>query len=103
MLKIYCVNDQTEVDRDNPQGMKWHILCYNNLGIVTNPRTWARKCLIFHYIKTNGIIALIKRLDAKHSIITKMFEDVNNLVEGSLERQLAQKRANLINNFLGID
>lgn len=45
--------------------MKWRTLCYNNLGIVTNPRTQARKCLIFHYIKTNGIIELIKRLDAK--------------------------------------
>jgi len=46
---FYCVNDQKEVDGDNPQGMKWHILCYNNLGIVTNPRTQARKCLISIY------------------------------------------------------
>ncbi len=100
---FYCVNDKKEVDDDNPQGMKWHILCYNNLKILTNPRTQARKCLIFHYMKTNGIIELIKRLDAKHSIITKMFEDVNNLMEGSLERQLTQKKANVINNFLGVD
>lgn len=97
---FYCVNDKKEVDGDNPQGMKWHIFCYNNLGIVINPRTQARKCLIFHYIKTNGIIELIKRLDAKHSI---MFEDVNNLMEGSFERQLTQKRANVINNILGDD
>jgi len=54
-------------------------------------------------MKTNGIIELIKRLDAKHSIIAKMFEDVNNLMEGSLERQLTQKKANVINNFLGVD
>jgi hypothetical protein len=60
MLKFLMCNDQKEVDGDNPWGMKWHILCYNNLGIVTNPRTQARKCLIFHYIKTNGIIELIK-------------------------------------------
>jgi len=72
--------------------MKWHILCYNNLGIVTNPRTQARKCLIFDYIKTNGIIELIKRLDEKHSIIAKMFEEVNNLVEGSLEATYPKKR-----------
>jgi hypothetical protein len=31
-----------------------------------------------------------------------MFEDVNNLMEGSLEI-LTQKRANVINNFLGVD
>jgi hypothetical protein len=80
-----------KVDGDNPRGVKWHILCYNNLGIVTNPRTQARECLIFHYIKTNGIIELIKYLDAKHSIITKTLEDVNNLVEGSLERQFLKK------------
>lgn len=92
---FYCVNDQKEVDGDSPQGMKWHILCYNNLGIVTNPKTHARKCLIFHYIKTSRIIESIKRLDAKHSIIAKPFDDTNNLVERSLERQLTKKRANV--------
>jgi hypothetical protein len=49
----YCVNDNTNVDLENPQIIHY-ILCFNNLVNATNPRTQSRKGLISYY-KTNGI------------------------------------------------
>jgi hypothetical protein len=60
------------------------IIYYNSLGIAINPRIQIRKGVISYY-KTNRIIALRKHVDVKHSIIAKMFEEVNSPMIGSLE------------------
>jgi hypothetical protein len=56
-------------------------------------RLQAKKGLIFYY-KTNEIIFQKKHVDAKHIVIAKMFEkEINFLLKGRKERQLAKKRA----------
>jgi hypothetical protein len=43
----------------------------------------------------NGIIALKKHVDAKHSLLVKKFEEeMNSLMKSELERQLAKNRQN---------
>ncbi len=56
-------------------------------------RIQAKKGLNFYY-KTNGITFLKKHVDAKHTVIAKMFQkEINFLLKGRKERQLAKKRA----------
>jgi hypothetical protein len=50
---IMCVNDNTNVDLENPQ-IKCCILCFDNLVNATNPRTQSKKGLISYY-KNKGI------------------------------------------------
>ncbi len=50
---IMCVNDNTNVDLENPQIMRC-IFYFDSLINATNPRTQSRKGLISYY-KTNGI------------------------------------------------
>ncbi len=55
-------------------------------------RIQTKKGLISYY-KINGIISLKKHVDAKHIVIAKMFEkEVNFLLKGIEERQLAKKK-----------
>jgi len=68
-------------------------LCYQELVIGINSRTQARKGLISYY-KTNGITSLKKHVDAKHTIIVKLFEEkINSLLKGKEEKQPAKKIA----------
>jgi hypothetical protein len=50
------------------------IFCYQKPVIGIYLRTQTRKGLISYY-KTNGITSLKKHVDAKHTIIAKMFEE----------------------------
>ncbi len=50
---FYCVNDNTNVDIENPQIM-CYIFCHDNVVNATNRRTQFKKGLISYY-KTNGI------------------------------------------------
>jgi hypothetical protein len=60
---------------------------YQNPIIGINPRTQARKWLIFYY-KTNGITFLKKHVDENHSFIAQMFEEeMNSLLKNTEERQ----------------
>jgi hypothetical protein len=84
------VNDNKDVDVKCPQTMRC-ILCYNSPILFCNPKTQARKGLII-YNTTNGITTLKKHVNANDSIIAKMFEkEINNLVRGEVEKQLAKK------------
>jgi hypothetical protein len=67
------------------------IFCYQNFIIGINPRTQARKRMIFYY-KTNGITIFLKHVDAYHSFIAQMFEkQMNNLLRSIKERQTLKK------------
>jgi hypothetical protein len=94
-----CVNDNKNVDLENPQIMRC-IFCFNNLVNATNPRTQSRKGLISYY-KTNGIYFFLKHVDAYHGQIGKIFEkEVNSLMTRKEEKQLAKKKANMSGNFI---
>ncbi len=54
VLRVFCVNDNVEVDLENNQMIRC-ILCYQNLVIRINPRIQTRNRLIYYY-KTNGIL-----------------------------------------------
>jgi hypothetical protein len=59
-----------------------------------------RKGLIF-YCKTNGITSLKKHVDAKHTVITKMFkEEINFLLKRREERQLTKKKVTVSNESI---
>ncbi len=62
---------------------------YANPILVTNAKTQARKGLIL-YNSANGITTLKKHVYVDHCIITKMFEEVNNLLK-DVERHLQKK------------
>jgi hypothetical protein len=70
---FYCVTDYTKIDLENTQIMHC-IFCYQKLVIGIYLRTQTRKGLISYY-KTNGITSLKKDVDAKHTVIAKMFEE----------------------------
>ncbi len=57
------------------------LLCYNALINVSNPKTNARKGLISYY-KTNGITSLKKHVDVNYHLISKNFEEVQNMMKG---------------------
>jgi hypothetical protein len=76
---LYCENDNTNVDLENPAIMHC-ILCHKNLVNATNPRTQSRRRLISHF-KTNGITSFRKHVDVDHGPIAKIFEEVNNLLK----------------------
>ncbi len=52
---LYYGNDNRDVDLKYLQAMH-HILCYNSLILVSNPKTQARTCLILYNIITNNYI-----------------------------------------------
>ncbi len=53
------------------------------------------------YNTTNGITTLKKHVNANDSIIAKMFEkEINSLVRGDVEKQLAKKNSNTSNNAI---
>jgi len=54
------------------------IFCYKSPITIINPRTQARKGLIFYYPKKEN---LKKHVDVNHIVITKRFEKVNNLLK----------------------
>jgi hypothetical protein len=53
---FYYVNDNQEVNVKHANIM-CHILCYNGMVNISNPRTQARNELISYY-KTNGVTSL---------------------------------------------
>jgi hypothetical protein len=57
---------------------------------VSNPRTHARKGLISYY-QTNGMTSLEKHVDDDHFLIYQKLEEVQNMMKGSVERQLTKK------------
>jgi len=57
------------------------LLCYNALINVSNPKTNARKGLISYY-KTNGITSFKKHVDVNYHLISKNFEEVQNMMKG---------------------
>jgi hypothetical protein len=65
------------------------IFCHFNPILITNAKTQARKGLIL-YNSANGITTLKKHVYVDHCIITKMFEEVNNLLK-DVERHLQKK------------
>jgi len=69
---FYCVNDNTNVDLENPQIMHC-ILCHKNPVNATNLKTQV-KCELISYFKTNGISSLKKHVNANHGLVAKMFE-----------------------------
>ncbi len=89
---FFHVNNNVEVDSVNTQIMHC-ILCYQNSAIGINLGTQVRKTLIFYY-KTNGITSFKKHVDANHSFITQMFEEVNILLKSTEEKQALKKRTN---------
>jgi hypothetical protein len=93
------VNDGKEVEATSHKVMRC-ILRYNNAINIPNPRSKEKKGLITCY-KTYGIIDLKKHIDANHFIIAKKFEEeINNEIIGSVERQLAKKRPNVLANVV---
>ncbi len=85
-----CVNDNKDVDVKCQQTMRC-ILCYNSPILFCNLKTQVRKSLII-YNTTNGITTLKKHVNTNDSIIAKMFEEeINNLMRGEVEKQLAKK------------
>jgi hypothetical protein len=68
------------------------IICYQEPIIGINLKIQARKGLISYY-KTNEITSFKKHVDVDHNLIAKMFEEeVNSLLKGREERQLAKKK-----------
>jgi hypothetical protein len=82
---------------EQPQVMKC-LLFYNAPINASNPRTNARKGLISYY-KTNNIMSLKNHVDVDHHLISKKFEEVQNMMRGSVKRQLKEKHLNHINLF----
>ncbi len=71
-----------------------HIICYNSPILFCNPKIQARKGLII-YNTMNGITRLKKHVDANHSIIAKMFEEVvKNPLRRQVERQPTKSKSN---------
>jgi len=82
---FYCIIEYTKKDLENTQIMHC-MFCYQELVIGIYLRTQTRKGLIFYY-KTNQITFFKKHLDAKHTVIAKMFEEkVNFLLKGREKR-----------------
>jgi hypothetical protein len=70
------VNDNEPMDGKIPQIMRCH-LCYKTF-VLYNPRIKLKKGLISYY-KTNGISALKKHMNVKHSLLAKKLdEEVNS-------------------------
>jgi len=82
-----------------PQTMRC-IFCYNDSILVSNAKAHAMKGFILYNI-INGITTLKKHVFANCFNIAKMFEEeVNSVVRGESERQLAKKRLNLSSNVI---
>jgi hypothetical protein len=87
------VNDNKPVDGKIPQVMIFH-LCYKK-HVLYNPRKKLTKGLISYY-KTNGILALKKHVDVKHSLLAKKHDkEVNSSVKTQGERQPTKKKKNV--------
>ncbi len=98
---FYCVNDGKEVEITSHQLMK-SILCYHNVVNIPNLRTKERKGLKTYY-KTYGMTSLKKHVNVDHSIIAKKFEEkTNNEIIGSVEKQFAKKRPNVLRSAISI-
>jgi hypothetical protein len=76
---FYYVNDNTNVDIENPQIMHC-IFCHNNPINVTNPRTQFKRGIISYY-KTNGITFLEKHVNVDQVPIAKIFEEEEQFIE----------------------
>ncbi len=85
---------------EHPQVMRC-LLCYNAPMNVSNPRTHARKWLISYYQK-NGITSLEKHVDDDHFLIYQKLEEVQNMMKGSVERQLTKKCLNPFGSSISI-
>ncbi len=93
------MNDNKDVNVKCQQTMRC-IFCYNNPILFCNPKTQARKSRII-YNTTNGITTLKKHVNANDFITANMFEEeINNLVRGKVEKQLAKKKSNTSNNAI---
>ncbi len=86
---FFCINDSKPLNLEHPQVMRC-LLCYNAPMNVSNPRTHARKGLISYY-QTNGMTSLEKHVDDDHFLIYQKLEEVQNMMKGSVERQLTKK------------
>jgi hypothetical protein len=76
------------------------MLCYQELVTRIYSRTQSRKRLNFYY-KTDGITFLKTHVVVEHTIIAKMFEEeVNFLLKGRKERQLAKKKTIVSNGSI---
>jgi hypothetical protein len=92
-LFIY-INDNKPLNLEHPQVMKC-LLCYNAHVNVSNLRTHARKRLISYY-QTNCITSLEKHVDDDHFLIYQKLEEIQNMMRGSVERQLNKKKSKSI-------
>jgi hypothetical protein len=85
-LGFYCVDDDKEVDRANPQIIRC-VLCYNKPMYAFNPNTKETKG--HNIFKTFGITTLKKYVNCDHAIIVNVFEEEVN--KGPFERQPTKK------------
>ncbi len=95
---LFCINDSKPLNLEHPQVMKC-LLCYNAPMNVSNPRRHARKGLISYY-QTNGITSLERYVDDDHFSIYQKLEEVQNMMKGSVERQLTKKCLNPFESYV---